>query len=34
LLPDIYLVVVVLSIHPFEFLIPEEEDDGSRGGGR
>jgi hypothetical protein len=26
-------VMVVLSIHPSKFLIPEEEDDG-RGGGR
>jgi hypothetical protein len=44
LLPDIYPVVIVLSIHsschPSKFLIPEEEDgrreeeDGRRGGGR
>jgi hypothetical protein len=33
LLLDIYPVVVILSIHPSKFLIPEEEDDGRRGGG-
>jgi hypothetical protein len=26
--------VVVFSIHPSKFLIPEEEDDGRGGGGR
>jgi hypothetical protein len=35
LFPDIYPLVVVLSIrpsrHPSKFLIPEEEDDGRRG---
>jgi hypothetical protein len=38
LLPDICPVVVVFPsicpvIHPSKFLIPEEEDDGRRGGG-